>query len=777
MDNHILQNGLLHGLNDEQRAAVTATEGPVIIFAGPGSGKTRVITYRIAYLIEHSGVPPWNILAVTFTNKAAREMRERLAALVPDQAKNLTIGTFHSICARILRSEIETLDFGRSKNFTILDDDEQNAIIRECMRQQNLDEKKFKPVVIRAEISRAKNALQSPRQFLEQTTKYIDEIAGRVYEDYEKSLRAQNAVDFDDLIFITHSLWRRDIEARLRAQKRYRYIHVDEFQDCNTAQYELMRLLAAPPRNLPENIVSPFQAQRNICVVGDEDQGIYSWRGASSQNIISFEQDFPDRTEIMLMKNYRSSGIILDAAANVVQENRNRKPKKLIPTLDRGAPIVVKEVFNEEHEGRYIAETVQKLTQIENLKLADFAVMYRTNAQSRAIEDQFMALGVPYKIIGSRKFYERKEIRDIIAYLRLLENPNDLMSFRRIINVPARKIGPVTLQEIVRWAQSQQFTLPEACERIQENTQLGNAAKGAVLSFGNIIKQLKEIAQKLPVAQLIDELLVRTGYITEIRDGSDEGEERYLNILELQNVAKTYAENPYSELEGLAAFLETVALVGGADISQNSSDNPTMAEEQRDAVTLITLHAAKGLEFPIVFIAGMEENVLPHQRSLEDREQLEEERRLAYVGITRAMKRLFLLHAFRRSFYGGNSMIMEQSRFIKDIPANLLETQAYERTPYNGSSRAGSGAESYSGKAAGKPSPETHLADEDMAKEQRRAVSIGKGSRVRHKVYGKGIVLDISHTSQSTMVEVLFERENIGRRVLDMEFAKLESLD
>ncbi len=764
-------------LNPRQFEAVRYIDGPCLVLAGAGSGKTRVITEKIAYLVKNCGIAARHVVAVTFTNKAAREMRERLAVLTPDHAKNLTIGTFHSICARILRSEIETLDFGRSRNFTILDDDEQNAIIRDCMRQQNLDEKKFKPVVIRAEISRAKNALQSPRQFLEQTTKYIDEIAGRVYEEYEKALRSQNAVDFDDLIFITHSLWRRDVEARLRAQKRYRYLHVDEFQDCNTAQYELMRLLATPPRNLPENSTAQFTAQRNICVVGDEDQGIYSWRGASSQNILSFEQDFPDRKEIMLLKNYRSSGIILDAAANVVQANRNRKPKKLIPTLSRGAPIVLKEVFNEEHEGRYIAETVQKLAQAENLKLADFAVMYRTNAQSRAIEDQFMALGVPYKIIGSRKFYERKEIRDIIAYLRLLENPNDLMSFRRIINVPTRKIGPVTLQEVVRWAQSQQYTLPEACERIQENPQLGSAAKTAVLSFGAIINQLKGISQTVPVAQLIDELLVRTGYITEIRDGSDEGEERYLNILELQNVAKTYADNPFSDQEGLAAFLETVALVGGADIAQNSSDNPTIVEEQRDAVTLITLHAAKGLEFPVVFIAGMEENVLPHQRSLEDREQLEEERRLAYVGITRAMKRLFLLHAFRRSFYGGNSMIMEKSRFILEIPSVLLETQPYDRVSYSGTSRPSAGSESYTNQIIGKSAPERQLGDEGKAQERHQQVSIGKGSRVRHKVYGKGIVLDISHTSQSTMVEVLFERENIGRRVLDMEFAKLECLD
>ncbi len=418
---------LLKGLNTEQRQAVTTTEGPVLILAGPGSGKTRVITHRIAYLIAARGVKPWHILAVTFTNKAAREMRERLETLVGSSAKELNVGTFHSICSRVLRGEIETMDFGRTRGFTILDDDEQVTLIKSAIKQMNLNEKQYQPQVIRGMISRAKNDLLTARQYAEKANRYMEEVAARVYQRYDDQLRTLNAVDFDDLIMLTHHLWRRNPDALARAQARYHYIHVDEFQDCNLAQYELVRMLAlGMPRQMPDGEM--YEGRRNLCVVGDEDQGIYSWRGASTANILQFERDFRDHTMVILGQNYRSTQTILDAATHVVQRNPNRKEKQLWTDAGKGVAITVQEVYDEEAEGQFVAETVQVLRARDEAKYAECAVLYRTNAQSRAIEEQFLRSGVPYVVIGSRKFYERKEIRDLVGYLRLIYNPRDLIS-------------------------------------------------------------------------------------------------------------------------------------------------------------------------------------------------------------------------------------------------------------------------------------------------------------------------------------------------------------
>src|SRR5947209_10361796 len=474
------QKDLLAGLNEPQKKAVTTTEGPVLILAGPGSGKTRVITHRIAYLVQHENISPWRILAVTFTNKAAKEMRERLEKLVGiNESKEMTIGTFHAICARVLRVEADHLaPLGLSRTFVILDTDDQTALIKQAVRNLNLDEKQYRPVTMQAMISRAKNDLLGPDQMAEQAAKYLEEVAARVYKQYQKLLRANNGVDFDDLLMLTEQLWRREPEVLRKYQMRWHYIHVDEFQDCNLPQYKLIRLLGYGTDDRHEGL-------GNVCVVGDDDQMIYTWRGASAENVLRFERDFPHTKIIMLEQNYRSTQTILDAAQNVVQRNRLRKDKRLWTALGTGEKIIVHEAYDEEEEGLFAGHEIMRLlARGEVQQRGDIAIMYRTNAQSRALEEQFMRLNIPYKVIGSRKFYERKEIKDMIAYLRLLVNPYDDLSLQRIINVPNRKIGPKTLGELQRWADQQHIAPYDAIMRIEEHPTLSKAAKAALAAFG-----------------------------------------------------------------------------------------------------------------------------------------------------------------------------------------------------------------------------------------------------------------------------------------------------
>jgi superfamily I DNA/RNA helicase len=930
---------LLEGLNAEQREAVTATEGPVLILAGPGSGKTRVITHRIAFLIRARGARPWNILAVTFTNKAAREMKDRLEALVGPAARDLNVGTFHSICSRVLRHDIELLDFGRTRNFTILDDGDQLALVKEAVQALNLNEKQYQPRVIREIISRAKNNLQTPRQFAESVSKYMDEIAARVYARYDEDLRRQNSVDFDDLILLTQQLWRRAPDALSRAQDRYRYIHVDEFQDCNHAQYELVRLLAAGTPDLP--------GRHHICVVGDEDQclvagtaitmadgsqkpiediktgdmvlsaygsgdfraarvqaatrrdppgagisittcsgrtltstpehthfagypaknateisksslpplaqaasvrpgmvmldaeggydivervemipldapvydldiegthnfiangtvthnSIYAWRGASSKNILEFESDFPEHRSIILARNYRSTQNILDAAMQIVRQNPNRHDKPLWTDHGAGVQIVVHEAYNEEAEGQFVVNSVRTLVGREQAKLSDFAVLYRTNAQSRAIEEQFIRAGVPYIVIGSRKFYERKEIRDIIAYLRLIYNPHDIPSLRRIINVPARKIGEMTVKELLVWAAQQNLTPDEAIARIDSHPTLGAGPRAALQRFGQVMADLRALAGQQTPDKLIDEILLRTGYASEIRDGTEEGEERWRNILELRRVAEDYSEiDPES---ALPLMLEQVALIGGADTAHTSGDDrASLVSQPRDAVTLITLHAAKGLEFPVVFLVGMEEGVLPHARSMESAAELEEERRLTYVGVTRAMRRLYLVHVFKRSFYGGNAVLQMPSRFLGDIAPGLLSvahdegrqrpaghapslspgrrrsspsaSRTSEPAPFVPRSQRATGRRSeIASFPSAAPSSESSASPEPPAAAPAPPQRDPRpGDTVRHRIFGKGVVVKVIAERDATTVEVLFEKS--GRKELDLSFANLE---
>jgi DNA helicase-2/ATP-dependent DNA helicase PcrA len=782
---------LLLGLNPPQRQAVTTTEGSLLVLAGPGSGKTRVITHRIAYILRERRVAPWNVLAVTFTNKAAREMKERLEALIGPAARDLAVGTFHSICARILRREGAEAGLGLGSNFAIYDDGDQLSLVKQVLREMNLDEKQYKPSTIHAIISRAKNDLLSPLQFSERVNKYFEEVAARVYKRYEELLRENNAADFDDLILLTYQLWRRNPSVLRSYQTRYAYIHVDEFQDTNKAQYELVRLLAAGTPETP--------GHTNICAVADDDQSIYSWRGANPRVLLQFEQDFPQTQIVLLEQNYRSTQVILDAAQEVVRQNRVRKDKRLWTERTGGEKISVHEAYNEEEEASYVVNQIRQLTARGDVRLRDCAVMYRTNAQSRALEEQFIRSGTPYVVVGSKKFYERKEIKDVLAYLRLLANPQDTVSLQRIINVPNRKIGPKTLSEFMAWSQAQQLAPLEALARIVEHPTLATGSKRALEGFHRLLTDLLQAAQEEPLPRLIDRLVERSGYAAELRDGTEEGDERWNNVLELRRVAEDFSE--IEPEAALALFLENVALVAGADTTQ-SGENGGLVLEEKEAVTLITLHAAKGLEFPVVFIVGLEEGVLPHSRSLENEHELEEERRLAYVGITRAMRRLYLTRAFRRSFYGGSSVFQMASRFLEEIPPQLVSMSRQQgqrsgaevlapartrggslwesspgRLPTPQPGRSGSG---YSTRtpppAAG---PRVVQAPEPYAAEPAPAPAPGgeplkPGDRVLHRLFGEGMVLRVSEERGSTSAEVLFKQA--GKKTLDLSFAKLEKI-
>ncbi len=820
------QQNLLAGLNEPQRQAVTTTQGPLLILAGPGSGKTRVITHRIAYMVAREQVSPWRILAVTFTNKAAREMRERLEKLVGiNESKEMMIGTFHAICARVLRVEADYLaPLGLNRSFVILDTSDQTTLIKQAIKNLELDEKQYKPASMQAMISRAKNEMQNPDQMAEKAAKYTEEVAARIYKQYQKLMRANNSVDFDDLLLLTEQLWRREPDVRRRYQRRWEYIHVDEFQDCNLPQYKLIRLLAFGTDEQREGL-------GNVCVVGDDDQMIYTWRGASAENVVRFERDFPQAKIILLEQNYRSTQTILDAAQNVVQRNRLRKDKRLWTELGQGEKIILHEAHDEEGEGLFVGHEVQRLLMRGEVeRRGDIAVMYRTNAQSRALEEQFMRLNIPYKVIGSRKFYERKEIKDMVAYMRLLLNPYDDLSLQRIINVPNRKIGPKTFGELQAWAIESHLSLYEAVQRIDEHPTLGKAAKLALGGFGELMKDFQQAMQELHLPELIDRIAERSGVGPDLREQPD-GEERWSNVLELRRVA-----DDYSEIEtrtALELFLENVALVGGADTTQTGEDGTLITEENRDAVTLITLHAAKGLEYPVVFIVGMDEGSLPHSRSVDKPDQLEEERRLAYVGFTRAMRRLYLLRAKRRSYFG-DVLPTEPSRFLEDIPTSLITVSGGAGSQRASSPRSSSYGSQYGSQfgqygsqygrtgasrrpawdndynqdsngsrdtgrvfGSGKPAsslPPSRPASQPTYNAPRTPASSSAssssgtpaepkpkgqqfkpGDRVSHAIFGEGIILKSEMEQQTEFVEVQFRGKH-GKKRLSLDFAKLEKL-
>jgi DNA helicase-2/ATP-dependent DNA helicase PcrA len=655
---------ILDRLNPPQQEAVSHLSGPLLILAGAGSGKTRVLAHRVAYLIA-SGTKPWQIVAVTFTNKAAGEMRERIAGLIGEaEAREATIGTFHAICARILRRDGAAI--GLTRSFTIYDRADQVALIKSILRRLDLDEKRFSPNGMLAWIGQRKDELADVATATRQAANYYDETAARVYEAYQRQLGEDDAVDFDDLLMRTVFLFEQHPDVLAKYQGRWQQILVDEYQDTNRAQYLICRHLAAK--------------HRNLAVVGDDDQSIYSWRGADLRNILDFEADYPDAKVVKLEQNYRSTQTILDAAHAVVSRNAGRKDKKLWTDRGGGTQITLFDAYNEYEEAEFVARQVEKLVggggrgsmsrlltsraddEDGSLQYGDIAVTYRINAQSRVIEESLMRFGIPYQLVGGTRFYERREVKDALAYVRLARNSADRVALMRIINVPARGIGAKTVEELAAWAESRDVSMWEAVQAAGENPNLAPRARTQLAAFAELMRGLMEMAGTEPPSALFDAALERSGLQSAINDGTDEGEERWANVIELRNHAAEFDE--ITPPEGLARFLEEVALVSDQD----------ELEEAPDRVTLITLHAAKGLEFPVVFIVGMEEGLLPHRRALEDERELEEERRLTYVGMTRAKDRLYLLHAHHRSTYGVGAQ-SDPSRFLAELPEDLLAAE------------------------------------------------------------------------------------------------------
>jgi DNA helicase-2/ATP-dependent DNA helicase PcrA len=654
---------ILERLNPPQREAVTHLTGPLLILAGAGSGKTRVLAHRVAYLIATS-YKPWQIVAVTFTNKAAGEMRERIAGLIGDEAaREATIGTFHAICARILRRDGNAI--GLSRSFTIYDRGDQVALMKSLLRRLDLDEKRFSPAGMLAWIGQRKDELANVATAKRQASNYYDETATRVYGAYQAQLAEDDAVDFDDLLMRVVELFEQNSDVLEKYQTRWQQILVDEYQDTNRAQYLICRHLAAK--------------HRNLAVVGDDDQSIYSWRGADLRNILDFERDYPDAKIVKLEQNYRSTQTILDAAHAVVSRNVGRKDKRLWTDRGSGTQITVFDAYNEYEEAEFVARQVERLVggnrrsmsslltrrasdEDATLRYGDIAVTYRINAQSRVIEESFMRFGIPYQLVGGTRFYERREVKDALAYVRLARNPADRVALERIINVPARGIGNKTVAELRAWAEARKASLWDAVEHAGENANLAARSRTQLGAFRDLMRGLMAMVPSDPPSALFDAALERSGMKAALVDGTEEGEERWANVTELRNHAAEYDE--IAAPEGLARFLEEVALVSDQD----------ELEDLPDRVTLITLHAAKGLEFPVVLIVGLEEGLLPHRRALEDERELEEERRLAYVGMTRAKDRLYLVHAMHRSTYGVGAA-SEASRFLAELPEQLLAAQ------------------------------------------------------------------------------------------------------
>jgi len=652
------ETDVLKGLNPQQREAVVTTEGPLLIVAGAGSGKTRVLTQRIGYLIKEKQVPPWTILAITFTNKAAREMKNRIAALTGPTAEEIWISTFHSMCVRILRRDIDRLGYRRS--FSILDSGDQLSVIKQCQKELNVDPKKFDPRAILSAISSAKNELKDPDRFGSLVGDPFMSVTHDVYKLYQKKLKANNALDFDDLIMITIQLFSTMPEVLDFYQRKFLYIHVDEYQDTNRAQYMLVRMLA--------------DRHKNICVVGDSDQSIYRWRGADISNILNFEEDYPNAKVVKLEQNYRSTKRILAAANHVIRKNAGRKEKNLWTENDEGNKIQLFEADSEHAEAYYIADQISKGVR-EGRKYQDFAVLYRTNAQSRVIEEVFLKSNIPYGIVGGTKFYDRKEIKDVLAYLRLISNPDDDISLQRVINVPKRGIGQASVDKLSSFAAAQGISLYQAIHKADQIGLSGKAGK-TIQEFASMIQALEGMKEYLSVTELTEEVIERTGYREMYKlEGTLEARARMENIDEFLSVTQDFEQK--NEDKSLLSFLTELALV--ADIDQVDETDPN------DQVILMTLHSAKGLEFPTVFLIGMEEGVFPHSRSLFDEEEMEEERRLAYVGITRAEQVLHLTRAQMRTLYG-RTTINAPSRFLKEIPAELLEGEepapAPARAPY-----------------------------------------------------------------------------------------------
>ena len=736
-------SNILSALNARQSEAVAVESGPVLVIAGPGSGKTRVLTHRIAYLIAEQNVYASKIMAVTFTNKAAREMKERVERLIGgDEGRYVTLGTFHAICARILRIEAEHTEY--NGDFVIYDTTDQTRLITQIMTDMGIDSKRVAPRAIRNAISSAKNEMITPDRMV--INNYDAEIAQRVYLEYEKRMKRSQARDFDDLLTHTVRLFRRYPLVLEKYHRGRPYILVDEFQDTNMVQYELVRLMANPDQNL--------------FVVGDPDQSIYAFRGADYRNIQRFKRDFEPR-EVILQENYRSHQRILDAAMAVIRKNPDHIQRQLVSTREEGKPIVIHEAHNDREEAQYVLDLMQSLASKHDYDMRDFGVLYRTNAQSRVLEETFVRAGVPYLLVGATRFYGRKEIKDVLAYLRVLHNPYDAVGMERIINTPPRGIGPKTLSQFYNWSESLSGGMWEALQTLDrdEPTPLSGRSKTTLTTFAKMMVQLHKTSENSTPLELMDAVLDATQYIEYLqRDKSDTTLDRVENVAELRRVANEYADYPLSD------FLTEVVLVSEVD---------NLDDERANAPTFLTLHAAKGLEFPIVFMVGLEEGILPHSRSLNDEAQMSEERRLMYVGLTRARDNIYLSYAFHRMMWG-NSDITTPSRFLGDIPPDISSGFVGIKQPPRGHiyhnenwSTDWKPIRTRSSSSTG----QTPTARPTREPEPEVLKKFRSSQKVYHPKFGDGIVISSKVNSGVEVVEVLFKQ--VGKKRLDGSFLEI----
>jgi len=731
---------LMEELNPQQKEAVLNTEGPLLVLAGAGSGKTRVITHRISYLIQEKGVAPWNILSLTFTNKAAREMRDRIEALIGARVLDIWCGTFHSCCVRILRREIERIGF--SRDFVIYDTGDQETLIKDCLERLGYNEKNFPPKQVLAYIGRAKDELLYPEAYsINAVYDFRMRKISDIYTLYQKKLKANNALDFDDILLHTLKIFDENPDVLAYYQDKFKYILVDEYQDTNTAQYMLVSMLA--------------KKHRNICVVGDDDQSIYGWRGANMQNILDFEKYFQGCRVIKLEQNYRSTERILDAANNVIKNNCGRKPKSLWTKNSKGEPVCVYKAFDERDEADFAAGVIRNAVVRGDNNYGDFAVLYRINAQSRVFEDSFMKMGIPYRIIGAHRFYDRKEIKDIIAYLRVVNNPHDDISLKRIINVPRRGIGKVTLDRAEQLAYDNGVSIYSI---LMEASRLNELAKASakIKSFTDMLIKLRSLTEYLDLVELIKAVTEHSGIIKELeQEGTIEAKTRIENIREFQSVALDFVRNSEEETPGLNDFLAHVSLIADVD----SMDN------EQDKAVLMTMHSAKGLEFPVVFLTGMEEGVFPSYQSIGEESEMEEERRLCYVGITRAKEKLFLTLAKSRTLFG-NTTYNRQSRFIDEIPENLLKYAGENGGLIKSDARkfvSGQiGADEWKQRTASFIKAAELSIDELVV-----------GARVMHKKFGAGTITAREREGTDFKLEIDFDQ--FGMKRLMASYAKLKS--
>ena len=764
MTTQALDSVLSQQLNPAQYEAVTAPDGPLLILAGAGSGKTRVISYRIAYLVQERGVPPEQIVSVTFTNKAAGEMKHRVEQLIGAQARGITLGTFHSICARWLRREISRI--GYESSFSIYDDDDQLALLKRLYVDAGINPKQHAPQAVRASISRAKEQLLTPQQYSQSADSPFEIAVAALYRRYQEALQEQNALDFDDLLVLTLRLFDEAPDVLDRYQRRFKHVLVDEYQDVNRAQYLLVKHLA--------------QQHRNLTIVGDDSQAIYGWRGADVRYILEFEHDFPESRVVRLEQNYRSTKTILAAAQAIEAGLRARREKTLWTENDRGVPITICRAADERDEAMFVAREIEKLHG-DGFKHRDFAVMYRMNSQSRAVEEAFVRRRLPYQIVGGTRFYERREIKDILAYLRLANNPNDAVSLERVINVPQRGIGDTTLDQLREWASELGIPVTHALRVLRTLESdgdggarvappFGDRARTQLLSFGKLLADVEEASKSVGLVELFDTVILRTGY----RDylvNDKAGEERWENVMELRSVVSDY--EGMDPGVGLRAFLENVSLVSDVD----------SIRDEKDAITLLTLHSAKGLEYPVVFITGMEEGIFPHRRSIDalDENEMDEERRLCYVGMTRAMQRLYLVHAEMRTLFG-IPRPGDASRFLAAVPPETVRTVDALGMAARPTSLTPVRAWSGSGTRVGPPSarPERKSFGPFVKPSAAPKVSTAKakytpGDRVRHETLGVGTVLT-SILSRAGVETVTIDFGEKGKRLVIANAAPMERL-